>query len=101
MDNGGARLMIVVLVLEVIVLDQVGNQGAQVLVKRAAHGHVEHLQAPANAENRLAITQGPADQAHFRPIAGRIGPPAEGVPLLVVALRIDVHAAGEKNTVET
>ena len=100
MHDGTARCVIVHFVFEVIVLDRSGDQGAEVLVQRASHRYVEHLQAAANAENRLAVAQRPADQPHFRPITRGIGPAAARVPLLVIALRIDIDAAGQKNAVQ-
>ena len=83
-----------------IVLKGTGDLGRNVLKKRAPCGDIDHLQAATHPQNGLAITQRPLEQLRFNPIARRIGPAAERMPLFSVAQGIDIHAAGDEQSVK-
>src|SRR5262245_8436651 len=85
---------------EVIVLQSMGKVTAQILIKTAAGGHVDHLNAAANAQYRLAVLHGPVQQFHLGPIACRVGLATQGVPFLSVAARLYIQATGQEHAVQ-
>ncbi len=80
-----------------VVADQVG----QVLVQRAAQGHVHDLHAAADARAPAAAAASAArDQGQLGVVAVRVGRPAVRVARRAVAGRVDVAAAGQHQAVQ-
>src|ERR1700723_1439861 len=75
---------------EIIVLDGLRPLRRDVLIKTAAAGDVDRLDAATDAEDLLVRGQRPADQQQFWPDAGRVGVVAEIVARLAIVGRIDV-----------
>jgi hypothetical protein len=74
-------------------------QSGQVLVQRAALGDVDHLDAAADAEDRLAGGAGGAVEGDLERVALRVDDAQVGLGRLPEARRIDVGAAREQQGV--
>jgi len=94
--------------------DAVGGQGhvvrrvarpgravaGEVLGQRAAAGHGQHVQSPADREERHVAVEGGAHEGQLEPVPAVLGLVGLVLPLLVVERRVDVPAAGEDQAVD-
>jgi hypothetical protein len=72
----------------------------QVLVQRAAQGHVEDLQAPADGQHGQAHVDGCSDQGQLGLVALGVGAVHLGVLMPAVAPRLYVAPSGQDQAVE-
>src|SRR6218665_902296 len=86
--------------LHVLVPQGAGGLAADVLVQAAAKGHVDQLQAPANAECRLARCDKGLEQRDFVVVAQLVAGPFGAQRLLAVVARPEVGAAVHDDAIE-
>ena len=72
----------------------------QVLVKRAAEFHVDHLRPAADAENGQAAVQGAVEQRHLEFVPHPVDVDALVFLLLAVEAWVDVFAPGKEEAVK-
>ena len=78
---------------EVVMFDRLGEFGLEVLVERSAQRHVDDLEPSTEAQDWLAISEGPPGQLKLDRIAVGIDVPEPGVGWLAEVDRIHVDPA--------
>ncbi len=80
--------------------ESAGNLGGNVLNERSPGCYVEHLNAPANRQQREPIRQRPARQHKLCTIPPHIHAPQQPGALFAVKLRRDVASTGENQAIQ-
>jgi len=85
---------------EVIVLQGRRHLRGDVLIQRAAAGHVQNLQPATHREHRQAAIEGVPQECDFHGIAIRVDGAAQWRLQLAIAGRVHIHAAGDEHAIK-
>ncbi len=94
-DDVGGNARVLVLTMARVLADHVG----QVLMERAATGHVQHLHAAADAEDRQTASIRSADQGQLERVDPRLGRAELLVGAGAIGGGLDVGTAGQADAV--
>jgi hypothetical protein len=84
----------------IIVFDGIGKLVGDVGKERPAQGHVDHLESAADAQERLAASNGLPDQSKFNLVTPPVHQVNPRVRLAAEALNGNVSASGEQDAVQ-
>jgi hypothetical protein len=85
---------------EVVAAELAHLVAVQVLPERPAHGHVDHLLAPADPHHRQALVAGQGEEAKLGVVELAVDRADLGVRLLPVEGRVDVPPTRQQKAVQ-
>ena len=71
-----------------------------VLIQRAAHRHVQYLNAPADAKDGKAIVERPAGQLHLHPVPVLVKTSQFRMLRLSVQVGVDIHSTDQEQAMK-